>query len=71
MTEPVDRDEALRLVLEGAAPLPAREQPLDEALGLVAAEAVTAIDPIPPNRSPSGSPGRRELLSSSEETSSS
>jgi molybdopterin molybdotransferase len=48
VTVPVARDEALRLVLASATPLPAREVLLDEALGLVAAGDIAASDPIPP-----------------------
>ncbi len=40
--------EALARVLEGAAPLPARALPLAEALGLVAADDVTAREALPP-----------------------
>jgi len=40
--------EALQLILERARPLPARSVPLSEALGLVAAEAILAPEPVPP-----------------------
>ena len=40
--------EALRLVLDLAAPLPPRTLPLAEALGLAAAEAILALEPVPP-----------------------
>jgi len=40
--------EALELVLDRAAPLPARRVPLREALGRVAAETIRALRPVPP-----------------------
>jgi len=40
--------QALRLVLEHALPLPPRILPLAEVLGLAAAEAVHALEPVPP-----------------------
>jgi molybdopterin molybdotransferase len=40
--------EALRIVLDSAGPLPARTVALDDALGLVAAEGVVAWEPVPP-----------------------
>jgi len=40
--------QALRLILDRAAPLPVRAVPLDEALGLVAAEPIPAREPVPP-----------------------
>ncbi len=40
--------EALELVLDRAAPLPARRVPLQEALGRVAAEPIRAREPVPP-----------------------
>jgi len=40
-------DDALKLILGGFEPLPAQEVPLDQALGLVAAENVLARDDVP------------------------
>lgn len=40
--------EALQLILDRALPLPPRVVPLAEALGLVAAEAILALEPVPP-----------------------
>jgi len=40
--------QALQLILDRAAPLPPRVEPLDEALGLVAAEPILAREPVPP-----------------------
>ena len=40
--------QALQLILDRVAPLPPRWLPLEEALGLVAAEAVLAREPVPP-----------------------
>jgi molybdopterin molybdotransferase len=40
--------EALQLILARALPLPPRPVPLGEALGLVAAEAILAQEPVPP-----------------------
>jgi molybdopterin molybdotransferase len=40
--------EALQLVLDRALPLPPRPVPLAEALGLVAAEDILALEPVPP-----------------------
>jgi len=40
--------EALQLILDRALPLPPRIMPLAEALGLVAAEAILAPEPVPP-----------------------
>lgn len=40
--------EALQLILERALPLPPRSLPLSEALGLVAAEDILALEPVPP-----------------------
>ena len=40
-------DDALERILGGFAPLPARETPLDRALGLIAAEDVLARDDVP------------------------
>jgi molybdopterin molybdotransferase len=40
--------QALNLILERAAPMPARRVPLPEALGLVTAETVLAREPVPP-----------------------
>jgi len=41
-------EEALQRVLDRAEPLPARPVPLMEALGLVAAEAIRSLEPVPP-----------------------